>query len=144
MSGLLGVLFLSIDAQLPGVLVRGGLAVLMLPLASLSVVIPPPATASSLTLVNMAAASALVKPGGSIGRCLRECEKNNGEGGCARFWDRPLGKVSGSSVCRGRNLGRDLFRGGSALDTTLPVPFSSVLGCFEAFVGFGVVREAWY
>lgn len=138
-SGLLGMLFLSIDDQLPGVLVeRGGLAVLMLPLASFSVVMPPPVAASSLALFNIAAASTLEKLGGRMGLCRGECEKNSGESGCARFFEEPEGKVCGSIVCRGLNLGRDLFSGGSEPNTALPDPLSSVLECFEACVSFGV------
>jgi hypothetical protein len=53
------MLFVSINAQLPGLLEGGGLAVLKLPLASFKVLIPPLA-ASSLALFNIvAAASAL-------------------------------------------------------------------------------------
>jgi hypothetical protein len=73
-----------------------------------------------------------------MGLGLCECEKKRGEGGCVRFSWMPTGKVSGSSVCRGLNFGRDRFGGGSEFDTTRPVPFSSVLGCFEACVSFGV------
>jgi len=63
------MLLLSMDVQLPGVLVvRGGLvAVLMLPRASFSVVTPP---ASSRALFSIVAAASELKAGGSIGRCL--------------------------------------------------------------------------
>ena len=71
-----------------------------------------------------------------LGLC--ECEKKSGDGGCVGFLWKPTGKVSGSNVCRVFNSGRDRFRGGSEFDTARPVPFSSVLGCFEACVSFGV------
>jgi hypothetical protein len=88
-SGLLGILLLSNDAQLPDVLVdRGGLALLILPRASFSVVTPP---GSSRALFNIVApASELEKTGGSMGRCLDVCEKNKGEGGDPNWL---LGKV---------------------------------------------------
>ena len=96
-SGLLGILDLSKELQLPGVLVeRGGLALLMLPLASFNVVIPP---ASSRALFNIAAAASGLENLGRIpGRCLAVWEKNNGEGGDPRFAEKPLGNVSGSRV----------------------------------------------
>jgi hypothetical protein len=74
------MLFLSIGVQLSGVLVDlGGLAELMLPRASFTVVTPPGSSRALSSIV--AAASELEKVGGRIGRCLGLCEKNNGDGG---------------------------------------------------------------
>jgi hypothetical protein len=140
-SGLLGVLLLSNDAQLPVVLVdRGGLALLILPRASFSVVTPP---GSSRALFNIvAAASELEKLGASMGRCLDVCEKNRGEGGDPNC---PLGKVdwklSGSSVCRGLNLGWVLF-GGLSVETGI-APLSSDRGCFDVFRVGVVMKACW-
>jgi len=96
-SGLLDILVLSIELRLPGVLVeRGGLALLMLPLASFNVVIPP---ASSRALFNiLAAALELENLGRIAGRCLGVWEKNNGEGGDPRLADKASGNVSGLRV----------------------------------------------
>ena len=79
-SGLLGALYRSKEAKLSDLLDdRGGLALLMLPLASFRVVTPP---GSSRALFNIvAAASELEKPGERKGRCRGVCEKNKGEGG---------------------------------------------------------------
>lgn len=114
------------DVKIPGVLVvLGGLAVLILPRASLRVVTPP---GSSRTLFSI---SELEKVGRSNGRCLGLCEKNSGEDGAPSVLPGRTGvwKLSGSSVCRGlNNFGRILFAGGSDL------PLSSDLGCFEACV----------
>ena len=74
-----------------------------------------------------------------MGLCLCECEKKRGESGCVRFLWKPTGKVSGLSMCRGFNFGRDRFRGGSEYDTARAVPLSSVLECFDACVSSGVV-----
>jgi hypothetical protein len=70
-SGLLGMLFLSIDDQLPGVLPERGGLLTMFPLASFNVVIPPD---SSRALFSITAAASELENFGKEGRCLGEFE----------------------------------------------------------------------
>jgi hypothetical protein len=108
----------------------------MLPRASFNVVTPP---ASSRALFNMVTASELEKLGRRAGRGLCGVfEKNSGEGGSLRFVWKPVGKVSGSSTCRGLSFGRALLEILSEL---------SDRGCFKAFPPFPTSRvtgmEGW-
>jgi hypothetical protein len=64
----------------------------------------PPASSHALFSI-VAAASALDKLCGSAGRCLEVWEKNRGERGEFNLGGTPLENDSGSSVCRGLNLG---------------------------------------